>query len=398
MLTLAAAGCSRGAKADEPPPPAEVVAAAARASFTGFGLQLFQRVAGEGSGGKLFLSPLSAGTALSLAYAGASDQTQAEMGRVLGFDSLTAAQANDAVSALRRALKSESVDLRVASSLWANDSVPFTEDYLGVAKGAHGAEVAALPFGDPSTVARINAWASQATNGKIPRVLDRLDPDAILVLLGAVYFKGRWAEEFEKWATTDQPFHLAGGDSVSVPMMRRTGDYGYLEEGGMSAVRLPYRGNRFAMYVFLPDTASGLDAFVAGLDAAAWERWMRGFGVNEVNLALPRFTWKGGFDLVEPLEAMGMERAFDRKAATFGGMLPAGWTATRNVWLTRARQDVFIEVNEEGTEAAAVTTVGTATDTASRLLYFTADRPFFVAIRDDATGALLFLGRVDDPR
>jgi serpin B len=183
-------------------------------------------------------------------------------------------------------------------------------------------------------------------------------------------------------------------------MMSRVGGYGYLEGEGFRAVRMPYLGGRFAMYLFLPDSGSTPRALAGGLDAARWDGWMREFDEREVALTLPRFTWRGGMDLAGPLLEMGMRRAFGR--ADFGGMLEPAWLAAapgRRVFIEGVVQQAFVEVTEEGTEAAAVTEIPMAMDSVVTPppTPFVADRPFLFAVRDDRTGALLFIGQVNDP-
>jgi serine protease inhibitor len=224
-----------------------------------------------------------------------------------------------------------------------------------------------------------------------------LDAEVILYLMNAVYFKGRWQDEFRAQATRPGTFHAPGGD-VQRPMMSRTGPYGYLRGEGFQALRLPYRGDRFAMYVLLPDSGQSLADLRGRLSATAWRGWMGTFRVREVNLTMPKYRLSLESQLNAPLQALGMADAFSAARASFGAMLPAEYVERQRPYVSEAKQKVFIEVNEEGTEAAAVTGVEVRTTSApAPPMQFTVDRPFVLAIRDDQTGALLFVGQVNDP-
>jgi serpin B len=211
-----------------------------------------------------------------------------------------------------------------------------------------------------------------------------------------VYFKGRWQDEFRSNATRPMPFHVPGGRTVQRPMMRRTGNYGYLRAEGFTGLRLPYRGGRFAMYVLLPDQGSSVAALRGRLTPTAWAEWMDGFGAaREVRVVMPKYRVNVESGLNRPLQALGMADAFSQTAANFRGMLASPGA---DAYVSEAKQKVFIEVNEEGTEAAAVTGIEMRTTSAApEPLSFVVDRPFILAIRDDQTGALLFIGQVNDP-
>jgi serine protease inhibitor len=366
-------------------------------NYVSFGLDLFRRLADARADGNLVVSPLSAGLAVSMLANGATGQTRAGIEQALatgmGLDDL-----NTANAALAQALRSDDVELAVANSLWAQQGVPFLPSFMDVNRRFYNAEVATLDFGSPQAAERINRWASDNTRGRITQMVEPpLPGDLILYLMNAVYFKGRWQDEFRPQATRPRTFHAPGGD-VQRPMMARTGQYGFLDGEGFSAVRLPYRGGRFAMYVLLPDAGQTLASLRGRLTAQAWQGWMGGFGTREVQLVMPRYRMNLESRLNAPLRAMGMDQAFDQTRASFGAMLEASYLARRNAYVSEAKQKVFIEVNEEGTEAAAVTGVEVRTTSAAPPpTEFVVDRPFIVAIRDDQTGALLFIGQVTDP-
>ncbi|HLM66880.1 MAG TPA: serpin family protein [Longimicrobium sp.] len=380
------------------PGPAEVARRdQAAPDYAAFGLDLFRRLADARPNENVIVSPLSAGLAVSMVANGATGATRAGIEQALatgmGVDAL-----NPANASLAAALRTEDVELAVANSLWARQGVPFLPAFLQQNREFYQAEVATLDFDSPEAPRRINEWASRNTRGRITEMVKGpLDGDLIMYLMNAVYFKGRWQDEFRPAATRPRTFHAPGG-GVQRPMMSRTGSYGYLQADGMQGVRLPYRGGRFAMYVLLPDAGRPLAQFRAGLTADAWRGWVGRFQPREVRLVMPRYRMSLESRLNEPLQAMGMADAFSPQRARLGAMLPAEFLARQNAYVGEAKQKVFIEVNEEGTEAAAVTGVEIRTTSAPPPpTEVVVDRPFVLVIRDDTTGALLFVGQVNDP-
>jgi serpin B len=368
--------------------------------YTGLALGMLREVVARAPDSNAFISPLSAGMALSLVYNGASGNTQREMGALLETGALTLGEVNAANRSLRAALRSDDVELSVANALWAARGGPLTAEYTERVRRAYDAEIARVDFTDPATPARINGWVSDATRGRIPTLVSApMDPSLVLFVANAVYFKGRWADEFRKAATRDLPFLLPDGTRAPRPTMHRTGSYGYLDGDGFRAVRLPYRGDRLAMYVLLPDSGSSLAALRERLTRERWDAWMTGFARRDVSVALPRFRAEGTYPLVEPLRALGMRDAFDSRRASFRAMLPASYfEGGRNVYVSEGTQKTWIEVNEEGTEAAAATGFGiSVTSAPPPPVPFVVDRPFLAAVRDDRTGAILFIGQVTDP-
>lgn len=365
--------------------------------YAAFGLDLFRRLADARPDENVVVSPLSAGLAVSMLANGATGDTRAGIERALatgmGLDALNTANAS-----LAAALRSQDVELAVANSLWARQGVPFLPAFLQQNRQFYGAEIASLDLSTPDAARRINEWASRSTRGRITEMVDGpLDAEVILYLMNAVYFKGRWQDEFRAQDTRPRTFHAPGG-AVQRPMMSRTGSYGYLRGEGFQAVRLPYRGERFAMYVLLPDSGQSLAQLRGRLAAEAWRGWMGEFRPREVRLTMPRYRMNVESRLNQPLTAMGMADAFSPARATLGAMLPAEYLRVNNAFVSEARQKVFIEVNEEGTEAAAVTGIEVRTTSMpAPPLEFTVDRPFVLAIRDDQTGALMFVGQVNDP-
>ncbi|HEX6367926.1 MAG TPA: serpin family protein [Longimicrobium sp.] len=370
------------------------------ADYAAFGLGMFRQLADARPNANVVFSPLSAGLAISMLANGAQGETLAGIERTLATG-LDLERLNGTNAALVEALRGGDVELSIANSLWARQGVPFLPAFMERNRRFYGAEVATLDFSSADAATRINRWASDKTNGRITRMVEDgpLDGDLILYLMNAVYFKGRWKDEFEASQTRPMPFHAAGGRTVQRPMMHRTGEYRYLRAEGFQALRLPYRGDRIAMYVLLPDEGSSVAALRGRLTPEAWAEWMGGFGgAREVRVVMPKYRVSLEAGLNRPLQALGMADAFSQHRANFGAMLPAEYLARGNAYVSEARQKVFIEVNEEGTEAAAVTGIEVRTTSApAQPVSFVVDRPFLLAIRDDQTGALLFIGQVNDP-
>jgi serine protease inhibitor len=360
--------------------------------YAAFGLDLFRRVADAAPEANAIVSPLSAGLALSLLANGATGATLAGILQTLAtgmeLDAL-----NRANAALSASLAGGEVELAIANSLWMRGA-PFLPEYVAESQRSYGAEIGALQSAGP-----INDWVSRHTRGRITEMVsDPIEPLVILLLLNAVYFKGRWQAEFRADDTRDRTFHAPSGP-VQRPMMSRTGHYGYLHGAGFRAARMPYRGDRFAMYVLLPDEGQSLAQPRGRLTAEVWRGWMGVFRSVKMDVVLPRWRMSLESSLNGPLGEMGMEDAFIGGRAALDAMLPAAYVAQEAPYVSTVLQKVFVEVNEEGTEAAAVTMVAVAGRSLVKdmVVDFIVDRPFVFAIRDDQTGALLFVGQVNDP-
>jgi len=282
----------------------------------------------------------------------------------------------------------------VANSLWARPGFPFHQSFLDANRRYFAAHVQHLDFEDPKSPATINEWVSDKTRGKIPDIVDRIDRDHILFLINAIHFKGSWSTRFDTQATRDGNFTLGDGSQVIHPMMSRTGRFQYFEGEGFQAVRLPYGTGRTAMYIFLPSSPSGLGDLLGKLSPQNWATWQAGFRESEGYLMLPRFSLETEYELAGPLKTMGMEVAFDPQRADFSAMCPVPPT----VYIGAVKHKAVIDVDEEGTEAAAVTSVEIRVVSMPRGFHMVVDRPFLFAIGDSQTDLTLFMGVVFDPR
>lgn len=373
--------------------PAESRQAAGAANDFGFRMLAELR---RGEGGNVFISPTSLSMALSMTYNGAAGTTKDGMATALGVETMDLQALNDGQLALLDSLPGADpkVKLTIANALWAQKDFKFLDDFLARNKQYYRAPVTVTDITGDAGVKQINAWVKKATSGKITDLLKPGDLNAFtrMVLTNAVYFKGAWTTEFDKKLTHDAPFTLAAGKSKQVPMMSIKGKFGYLENDDVQGVRLPYGKDRVAMYLLLPKFQKHPVDQIALFSAANWEEWLPEFREEELRVFLPRFKAKFDAELSESLSALGMADAFDEIKADFRGM-----TGDTSLFIKLVRHQAVLEVNEEGAEAAAATGVVMQLKGVPREIVFRADRPFLCAIRDDETGALLFLGIINNP-
>jgi serpin B len=364
---------------------------------TAFAFTLHGELLRQNEGKNVFISPASVLFALSMAASGAAGETRDEMLAGLGLKGWKTDDLDAACGTLLRWLEKGETGVRldVANSAWLRQGVPFHAAYVKRLEDAYNARAKVIEFNSPKALERINDWVKDRTRGKIsnagPDAIQALD---VLFLINAVYFKGAWKKKFEKSQTRDQPFHMSSGKSKMMKFMRRTGYYDYAEAERYQALRIPYgEKDRIAFYVFLPKEGVTLGRLQDQL-ASLGPKWRTGLDGNSVQVELPRFTLEFGTALKPVLMALGMKQAFG-KEADFSGMAPRG----KELVISEIHHKTFVDVNEEGTEAAAVTTVGVAAKSAEprQPVIFKVDRPFFCAIADDTTGAILFTGSIVDP-
>jgi serine protease inhibitor len=364
-----------------------------------FGLALLRQLTGGGPARNLLISPGSLVAALAMTYNGASGETARAIAETLRLEDLRLDEINRGHSALRAELASADpkVTLAIANSLWARQGIEFLPDFMERNRESYGAEIATLDFADPQARASINRWVSAQTQGKIETIIDApIAPLTILFLVNALYFKGRWHDQFDKSKTKSEAFHLADGREKPCQMMVQSGKYGYYEDDDVQVLSLPYGTGRFDFSIFLPAGNVGLAGFWKRLDEEHWSEWTARQPKRDGNIALPRFKVSYGVKLNDALTALGMGIAFDANRADFSAMCPI--PPLDLVYIAEVMHKTFLEVNEEGTEAAAVTKVEMATRCIPPPPFqMIVDRPFGCAVRDNATGALLFLGCIVDP-
>jgi len=389
-----------------------------------FALQLYQKLRDEE--GNLFLSPYSISTALAMTYAGARGNTQQQMARVLclpthaaqppsageprttpegggatGGKPLTQEELAQVFGKIIKdfnARGGDKYELRVANALWGHKDYKFLPTFTELVEKQYGGAMRNVDFVAAAEQARqtINAWVAKQTNDKIkdligPGVLDAMTR---LVLTNAIYFKGNWASQFKKDQTQDQPFTLTDGTKVQAPMMNQQTRFGYAEADTLQVLEMPYKGEELSMVILLPKKTDGITELEQKLMPENFSKWLGTIRRRQVTVSVPKFKMTSKFDLRGALYVMGMTDAFTRNA-DFSGM-----TDNRDLFLSAVVHQAYVDVNEEGTEAAAatggvmrVTSIGP-----DETPVFRADHPFLFLIRDTKTGSLLFLGRVMNPQ
>jgi serine protease inhibitor len=366
---------------------------------TRFAFKLYREISWNEGTTNIFFSPASVMLCLCLLHAGATGETRAAIEKVLEVAGHGTDVLPSTVAALKSALLVEGpgLECEIANSIWCNQARTPRPEYAAKVKEDYNAEVIAVDFADPATVAQINRWVSGKTRGKIGSILESLDRLAVLVAINAIYFKDFWEKPFEAALTREELFHASHGRTVKTPLMSQYGSYPYYEDSEFQAVRLRYKTSRLAMYIFLPAKRSSLERFQQNLSSAAWDKWMQKFHMTEGHIRLPRFKLTYSAILNSALEKLGMAIAFDPRRARFDTIS----TPPPPIWIDQVLHRAFVEVDEEGTEAAAVTAVVQVTASPirnpARTFQMVVDRPFFFAIRDDHTGTIWFMGAVDEP-
>lgn len=365
-----------------------------------FGLNLFRRVTeiAEERDNTL-ISPLSVSLALSMVYNGAAGETRKEMEKAMALSGLTTDQINQAHRALVEALRSADpeVKLRIANAIYYDHILKVREDFVTVNKKNYDAAVTALDFKLPEVLGIINGWVNSKTEGKIPTIINQIDKDLVMILLNAIYFNGIWKSKFGDQDTHNLPFRFGDGSTTEVATMSQETALEYTSNTLFSAVHLPYGKGRYRMTVILPNTGKTTADVIAELDNAKWNEWMKGFKMeNKVVVKMPRFKFEWSLKLNDILSAMGMKTAFIPYKADFSGINDA-----RDLYIAYVIHKTYIDVNENGTEAAAVTAVGMFTTSMPvdppEKIYFTVDRPFLFAITEKTTGTILFIGEMNAP-
>jgi len=382
---------SRDSRVPLPPVDARLVTANTR-----FGFKLFSEIVNQTPSKNVLISPSSVAIALSMVYNGADDTTRTAIANTLELGDMSLADVNQANAALEKNLEGvdPTVTVAIANSLWSRQGVSFQPNFLQQNQQFYDAEVASLDFSSPDAVGRINDWVSRHTAGKIPQIIDQISPDDVMFLINAIYFNGSWSNPFDPSLTRPQPFHLPDGTTKPHPLMAQAGSYLYAETDQFQAINLPYGDRHLSMLVFLPKQTSSLEAFQRNLTADNWVNWLTQFRRQPGAIQLPRFKTEFGIGLTDPLKALGMGIAFDPNQANFSNLIADG-----SVYISDVKHKTLIDVNEAGTEAAAATSIGITTTSmpVNPPFRMIVDRPFFYAICDNQTGAILFMGTVVNP-
>lgn len=361
-----------------------------------FGIKLFTKTA-ETEKKNLMLSPLSASTALTMLLNGCGSDTYTQLHGTLGYPAgMTTDKINEAYKSLvGQLLKADpKVQFALANAVFYRNGFIVKPAFLATLRSDYKAAVDALDFGSPSALATINKWASDNTNGKIPKVLDAIDPSAVMFLMNALYFNGKWSYQFDKSGTQLRPFYCDDGSEVNVSTM--TGEVGARVVGGngFNAIEIPYGRTNFTMVIIVPGDSPG--SFCKTFTPQVWNQITEGFdeesGFGKVIVFMPKFKFSYEKYLNDQLKSLGMVDAFEPDMADLSGI------SDQQLYVSFVKQNTFIEVDEKGTEAAAVTTIGIyETSVTPPPRQFVIDKPFIFAIRERTTNTLLFIGQVINP-
>lgn len=387
VLVVALAGCSVAGGADLGKVSGLVVDA-----NTGFGFDIFKELNKDDAQSSVFISPFSISMALTMTYNGAASTTLDAMSRTLGFDGLDRSVVNESYKELLRHLEKvdSKVTLNIANSIWIREGYPIKQSFLDLNKDTFDALVRELDFSKSDAPDTINGWIKSKTSGMIEKMIDSIDPNTVMYLINAVYFKGQWMYKFDPKNTFSGSFKALNGQTQTVDMMSRKGTLEYTKGDNYQAIRLPYGSNKLSMYLILPDEGVNINNFTDTLDADKWQKIRTSMAeVEDAILQIPKFRLEYGIkNLNASLAALGMEEALG-PGADFSGMHPG-------LFIARVLHKAVIEVNEEGSKAAGVTVVEMRESAAVEQVSFIANRPFVFMITDDTTGTILFMGKLSE--
>ena len=366
-----------------------------------FAFKLFRELK-SGTGKILFYSPFSISTALAMTYSGARGETALQMSRIMNFQQNEKFHADykHLLDRLNRGTEGK-IKLNIANGLWAQKNFKFLDSYFDLVKSNYKSELKNVDFTDDmekeKTRKEINAWVEHQTNNKIKDLLSQNDLSSLtrMVLVNAIYFYGKWAEPFKKAETRPDDFFLSERTRIKVPFMNQDGRYNYFEDSKIKAIEIPYKGNKASMVIFLPNKKNGMAAFENWFNYKYYLDIIASFQSITVKLSLPKFQSTCKTDLENTLSQMGMPLAFSPDSADFSGM-----TGKRDLFISKIIHQAFIDVSEQGTEAAAataVTMVCTSAPNSPQPKVFDADHPFVFLIKDNTTGSILFMGKVMNP-
>lgn len=363
-----------------------------------FGLKLFRELnKEEESDSNIFISPLSVAMALGMTYNGAAGETQKAMQKTLELEGFTLEEVNQCYQHLIESLTQldPKVQFGIANSIWYRESegrrVP-REEFLSLCDEYYNALVRGLDFNDPSSVDTVNMWVEEETNGRIKDLVSKpIGYTTLMSLINAIYFKGTWTYEFDPEETADAWFYLPDGSKKRCNMMKQRSLFDYLENDTFQAIDLPYGDGDFSMTIFLPRWSISVDSLIAELNQDNLNDWISFFESDSVDLYLPRFKLEWGQKLNDVLSAFGMGVCFG-EFADFCKMYEGP-----PVWISEVKHKSFIEVNEEGTEAAAATVVVMVESAEPMGLMMEINRPFLFMIRENVSGTILFIGKIVDP-
>ena len=379
----------------QPVPDSSTAANALAQPYAQFGFDVLRELASQRRDRNIFISPTSIAVALAMTSNGANGTTRDAILRTLHSD----AQPLEAFNAANRALAEQianttAVQLSMANALWVQQGFPVNPSFAEALQSDYAAQAENLNFRDPGSAQTINAWVAKRTNDRIQKIIDQVDPSTVAMLTNAIAFKGKWSLPFDPKETQPHDFKTANNTVRKVPMMKQSAEYGYANANGLETIRLPYADGTFAMYIVLPQDAGAMPSFLQHLTAGTFTTLASSLHMQRGTIELPRFTITYDATLNTALKKLGMGIAFSG-SADFAGIHKGP-----RMQISEVRHASFLKVDEEGTEAAAATSVGIR-PTVARIepppFHMVVDHPFFLAIRDERSGQLLFAGTIMDP-
>ncbi len=362
-----------------------------------FGFELFREVYHNSDKDNLMISPLSVSYALGMTYNGAAGTTLDAFRDVLHFNDLTNNEVNESYKDLMGQLVTldDLVEFSIANSIWYRMDFEVLTDFIDTNREYFDAAVKKADFSDPQTLVDINQWIEDKTNGKIKDMLDYIPADAVMYLINAIYFNAQWKYEFDKEATAAGDFYLAGGSVHTTDFMQVNGNFYYTSNEDFQAVELPYGDSAFSMVVILPSGDNMVADVVNKMDVEQWEAWFENSAMHNVQVEMPKFKYEFKDLFNKPLSDLGLGVAFSPSTADFSRINPA-----KDLFISRVIHQTFIDVQEEGTEAAAATIVEmcfTSIEGGGGPLIFRINKPFLYVIKENSTGAIMFMGKVGKP-
>jgi serpin B len=359
-----------------------------------FGIEIFKQMLNAEQGNNLMISPLSISQALLMTYNGADGDTKKAFDETLFLNDLTIDDVNQSAQELVKALleADPGVIIDIANSIWYRDEFTIKPEFIKANEDYYNAEVQQLVFNNEA-VDIINDWVKNKTNDKIEEIIDQIDPMTLMFLIDAVYFKGNWKSKFKEEDTEDDEFTLANGSKVTVPFMYQSTTAKKLNNDDFTILDLPYGRGNFSMLIVLPNEGKTIDDVLEGWSNNIYNEWINNlYEVDNLDVIIPKFKFAYEKELNEVLKAMGLAIAFDTDQADFSNIIE-----NTQLCVSDVKHKTFIEVNEKGTEAAAVTSVEVRFTSIGPSNQFIADRPFLFLIREKYTNSILFMGRVEDP-
>ncbi len=358
-----------------------------------FAIDIFKQINSESPDDNLFISPFSISTALTMTVNGANSQTLDDMRNTLRINGLSMPTVNEAYKELLEVLPAldPKTKLKLANSIWPQLEYPVLQSFLDLNTQYYNSEIKPVEFKDPAVIEQVNQWVEDNTDGLIKETLSELPPDVVMLLINAIYFKGTWKTEFKPADTQKANFYAADG-LVEVDMMHiQENNFPFFSNDLFQAIDLPYGDSIYSMSIFLPKEGHNVGEIIGQMSAENWDAWVSSFSSTPVQLFLPKFKMEFDIKLKRTLSDMGMGKAFS-DAADFTKMIDGG-----GVKIDDVIHKAFIEVDEKGTEAAAVTVVIIVETSAGSTPTVNVNKPFLFVIRDNKTNSILFMGKMMKP-